>query len=215
MSPSCPHSLASLKNLRCNTSQQNAQLWNSQSPECRTTFPNREIPATSVGPSVPNTPGKIREASPAGYPHAKATKRSSKGQMKRIHLRPCLVPSSCWARKKYQRLLLTVRHLETSGVSRVWQAWHVPWAPLWRGRKNCLTKIKIFIYSLLKLYCILRPIKLHQHSAPASNVGHVTPAPPRIMTKLSYCDITQRSDIVKEQARSFAVSLQDLVLFTL
>jgi len=26
----------------------------------------------------------------------------------------------------------------SSGVSRVWQAWHVPWAPLWRGRKNCL-----------------------------------------------------------------------------
>jgi len=21
-----------------------------------------------------------------------------------------------------------------SGVSRVWQAWLVPWAPLWRGR---------------------------------------------------------------------------------
>jgi len=30
-----------------------------------------------------------------------------------------------------------------SGVARVWQAWHVPWAPLWWGRKNCLAKFKI------------------------------------------------------------------------
>jgi len=30
-----------------------------------------------------------------------------------------------------------------SGVSRVWQAWLVPWAPLWQGRKICLVKFKI------------------------------------------------------------------------
>jgi len=30
-----------------------------------------------------------------------------------------------------------------SGVSRVWQAWLVPWAPVWWGRKNWLAKIKI------------------------------------------------------------------------
>ena len=30
-----------------------------------------------------------------------------------------------------------------SGVSRAWPAWLVPWAPLWRGRKNCLAQIKI------------------------------------------------------------------------
>jgi len=36
--------------------------------------------------------------------------------------------------------------------------------------------------------------------------GRVAPAPPRMMTKLWYCVIAQRSDIVKEQARSFAVS---------
>jgi len=39
--------------------------------------------------------------------------------------------------------------LYASGVSRVWRAWHVPWAPLWRGRKNWLAKIKNFIYSFL------------------------------------------------------------------
>jgi len=25
-----------------------------------------------------------------------------------------------------------------SGVSRVWQAWHMPWAPLWRGVQKFL-----------------------------------------------------------------------------
>ena len=30
----------------CDTSRQSEQLWNSQSPECRTTSPNREIQAT-------------------------------------------------------------------------------------------------------------------------------------------------------------------------
>jgi len=42
--------------------------------------------------------------------------------------------------------------LTYSGLSRVWQAWHVLWAPLWRGRKNCLAKNKIFIYSFLNFY---------------------------------------------------------------
>jgi len=35
---------------------------------------------------------------------------------------------------------------------RVWQLWHVPWAPLRRGRKNCFAKIKLFVYSFLNLY---------------------------------------------------------------
>jgi len=39
-----------------------------------------------------------------------------------------------------------------SGVSRVWQSWHVPWVPLWWGHKNCLAKIKIFVYSFLNHY---------------------------------------------------------------
>jgi len=37
-------------------------------------------------------------------------------------------------------------------------------------------------------------------------VGRSSPAPPRIMTKLWYCDITQRSDIVTEQELSHAIS---------
>jgi len=28
------------------------------------------------------------------------------------------------------------RSVKLSGVSRVWQTWHVPWAPLGRGRKK-------------------------------------------------------------------------------
>jgi len=30
-----------------------------------------------------------------------------------------------------------------NGVSGVWQAWLMPWAPLWWGRKNCLAKNKM------------------------------------------------------------------------
>jgi len=56
----------------------------------------------------------------------------------------------------------------SNGVSRVWQAWHVLWAPLWPGPKNCLEKISI-------------------------------------TTKLWYCDITRRSNIVTEQERSHAI----------
>jgi len=43
-------------------------------------------------------------------------------------------------------------NVDLSGVSRVWQAWHVPWAPLWRGAQKLLGKIKIFMYSFLNLY---------------------------------------------------------------
>jgi len=45
--------------------------------------------------------------------------------------------------------------MTSSSVTRVWQAWHVPRAPLRRGRKNCLAKIKIFIYNSLNLYFAL------------------------------------------------------------
>ena len=38
----------------CDTSQQSAQLWNSQSPECRTTSPNSEIRTTLVRPCIQN-----------------------------------------------------------------------------------------------------------------------------------------------------------------
>jgi len=42
---------------------------------------------------------KIGEASPAGYTHGNATHWSSKDQVVRLHLRPCLVPSWWWARR--------------------------------------------------------------------------------------------------------------------
>jgi len=38
------------------------------------------------------------------------------------------------------------------------------------------------------------------------SVACVAPAPPSIMTKLWYCDITRRSDIVTEQERSLAIT---------
>jgi len=48
--------------------------------------------------------------------------------------------------------------MRDSGVSGIWQAWHLPWAPLWRGRKNCLEKIKIFMYSFMNLYFAPEPL---------------------------------------------------------
>ena len=57
-----------LQSSRCGTSRQSAQLWNSQSSECRVTRPNREIPAELIGPYAQNVPGKIGRVSPSGYP---------------------------------------------------------------------------------------------------------------------------------------------------
>ena len=42
--------------------------------------------------------------------------------------------------------------VDLSGVSRVWQARHMPRAPLWQGAKKLLGKIKILFYSFLNLY---------------------------------------------------------------
>ena len=52
-------------------------------------------------------------------------------------------------------------NVDLSGVSRVWQAWHMSWAPLWRVAKTD-GKIKIFIYSSFNggLTSILRPVHL-------------------------------------------------------
>jgi len=44
------------------TSRQCAQRWNSQSPECRTTFPNWDITATLVRPCVQIAPRKTGES---------------------------------------------------------------------------------------------------------------------------------------------------------
>jgi len=102
-----------------------------------------------------------------------------------------------------------------SGVSRVWQAWHVPWAPLWQGRKNCLAKIKIFICSFLNLY--FAPHTFTNCKAATTQqryVGRVARAPPSIMTKLWDCDITWRSDIMTEQECSHAIARYETSSFS-
>jgi len=71
------------------------------------------------------------------------------------------------------------------------------------GAKNCLAKIKNFIYSLLNLYFAPHTtINCKTASTRRARVLLIKPgvscqhALPRIMTKLCYCDITRRSDIV-------------------
>ena len=44
-------------------------------------------------------------------------------------------------------------NVDLSGVCRVWQAWHMPWAPLWRGRKNCLAKWKFLFTVFEPIFC--------------------------------------------------------------
>ena len=58
--------------------------------------------------------------------------------------------------KKFPRSSMTSERLgnvDLNGVSRVWQAWHMPRAPLWRGRKNCLAKLKSLFTVLSPLFC--------------------------------------------------------------
>ena len=50
------------------------------------------------------------------------------------------------------------------GVSRVWQAWHVPWTPLRRGRKNCMAKMKVCDLQFLESL-VLRPMRPLNHKA--------------------------------------------------
>ena len=62
--------------------------------------------------------------------------------------------------------ILSGDSLLNSGVSRVWQAWLVPWAPLWWERKYCLAKIKICDLQFLQpLYCAPYVNELHRYSA--------------------------------------------------
>ena len=102
-------------------------------------------------------------------------------------------------------------NVDLSGVSRVWQAWHMPWASLWRVRKNCLAKL-ISLFTVSWTY-ILRPMHSLNCKAASTprphlkhNVGRAALAPLSIMTKLGYCDITRGPDIATEQERSRAMS---------
>jgi len=116
--------------------------------------------------------------------------------------------------KKIPRNSMTSERLgnvDLCGVSRVWQAWHMPWAPLWRGAQKVLGKSKIFIYSFLNLCFVPHAfINCKTASTPRPHlkhyVGRVVLAPLNIMTKLRYCDITRGSDIATEQERSLAMS---------
>jgi len=57
-----------------------------------------------------------------------------------------------------------------------WQAWVVPWAPLWRGRKNCLGKLQIVTYSFSSTYiCVPYNHKLQSciNMEPFCNVLHI------------------------------------------
>jgi len=45
---------------------------------------------------------------------------------------------------------LTSKWFVYSGVSRVWQAWHVPWAPLWRGAQKLKSLCTVFWTSVLR-----------------------------------------------------------------
>ena len=69
------------------------------------------------------------------------------------------------------------RNERNSGVSRVWQAWHMPLAPLLRGRKNCIANV---IYSFLNL-CLAPHATIKQqcciNTAPSCNARGVAPAP--------------------------------------
>jgi len=56
--------------------------------------------------------------------------------------------------KKFPRNSMTSERLgnvHLSGVSRVWEAWHMPWAPLWQVAETA-GRIKIFICSSSNLY---------------------------------------------------------------
>jgi len=102
-------------------------------------------------------------------------------------------------------------NVDLSGVSMVWQAWHMPWAPLWLGAQKLLGKTRIFIYSFFNLCFVPHAfINCKAASAPRPHLKHyvgcVALAPLSIMTKLRYCDITRRSDIATEQERSLAMS---------
>ena len=115
--------------------------------------------------------------------------------------------------KKFPRNSMTSERLgnvDLSDVSRVWQAWHMPWVPVWRGAQKLLGKIKIFIYSFLNLYFApLAFINCKTASTPRPHLKHYVGrvlASLSIMTKLRYCDITRGSDIATEQERSLATS---------
>ena len=85
-------------------------------PECRATSPNREIPATLVRPCVQNVPGKIGEASLAGYfRHPRESDPQVVQGLSEVTTSPTLLgPVLLRSQPNYLRLLLIVRYFEPS-----------------------------------------------------------------------------------------------------
>ena len=95
----------------------------------------------------------------SGYRHGKAPQRSSKDKVRRLHLRPGLIPScygasrtakSCWKRQVL-RLLRQRPHVRKTIVKREWR-------PIENARGLQITRSGAFItvYSSLKKYCFCR-----------------------------------------------------------
>jgi len=109
-----------------------------------------------------------------------------------------------------------------SGVSRVWQAWLVPWAAFGRGCKNCLAQIKISDFCFFN-FCFALHATIHcMHScidiAPLSNA--ITRACCASITKdcektvVLWHTVTSRSDTGTDKNARLRY-LQDFVLLTL
>ena len=108
------------------------QLSSSHSPECRATSLNRDISATLVRTYVQNALVKIGGASPVGYIHEKAAKRSSKDLVEWLHIQTCLVPSWCegnrtiwdcwkrWGISSSPRVAASATLLEEDGNENEW-----------------------------------------------------------------------------------------------
>jgi len=91
---------------------QNAQLWNLQSPECRTTYPNWKVPATLVRTSVENAPGKVGKASPGKTAEKQPWVSQGPGGM--ITFPTFLDHILVLSQQNHLRLLLVMRYLVSS-----------------------------------------------------------------------------------------------------
>jgi len=60
---------------------------------------SEQISDMMVRPRDQNFPGNSSKACPLGYNHGKAAQMSTKDQEAWLHLRPCLIPSWCGARR--------------------------------------------------------------------------------------------------------------------
>jgi len=103
-------------------------------------------------------------------------------------------------------------NVDLSGVSRVWQAWHMPWAPLWREGKNCLAKLKS-VFTVPWTY-ILRPCIhklqscINAASSPNAFRWACCASTTEHYDKIAVLWHNTRADIATEQERSLAMSMR-------